>query len=208
MERIPVRLGERAANDDAGRIEHIDEACDRPADRQERVVDQTLGDTVPCRRSLRDLLGADLSLRMCGPPRGKPRTSATRSSFTPRARQRDARGVCLKVPDATAGAPWPVERNRRVADLDPGVVWPCVESAAADHCATETSTDRDVEEIVDTAPRTEGTLAEDRHLRVVLKERGKVERRADRSSEIRAWKVGSEVRGLNGDPAPRVDRAR
>ena len=53
MERHPVRLGEGAADDDAARIEHIDEPGDRPADRQERVIDQCLGYSVPCGRSLR-----------------------------------------------------------------------------------------------------------------------------------------------------------
>ena len=95
-----------------------------------------------------------------------------------------------------------------MADLNPCVIWSCVEAPTTNHCTTETGADRDVEQIIDTAPCTERTLAEDRHLRVVLKERGEVERRADRSSEIRAWKVGSEVGWLNSDPAPRINRAR
>jgi hypothetical protein len=115
--------------------------------------------------------------------------------------------VRLKVSDAAAGATWSVERDRRVADLNAGVVWSRVEASAADHRTTKTGADRDVEEIMDATPSTERTLAEDRHLRVVLKERGEVERRADRPSEIRARKVGAEVGGLSGDPAPRINGA-
>ena len=90
MERIPVRLRERAADDDAARIEHIDEACDRPTDSQERVVDEPLCNAIPCRRSLRNLLGANPPRRMRSTPSGKPWARTTRRSLAPCACERDA----------------------------------------------------------------------------------------------------------------------
>ena len=95
-----------------------------------------------------------------------------------------------------------------MADLNPCVIWSGVEAPTTNHRATKAGADRDVEQIINATPCSERTLAEDRHLRVVLKERGEVERRADRPSEIRAWEVGSEVGWLNSDPAPRINRAR
>jgi hypothetical protein len=75
--------------------------------------------------------------------------------------------------------------------LNPRIVWSRVEAATTDHGATEAGTDGDVDQIIDAAPGAERTLTENRHLRIVLKERGKVECCADRTSEIRAWKLGS-----------------
>ena len=90
MERLPVRLGERTADDDAAWIEHIDEAGDRPADRQKRVIDQPLGNAIPSGSPFGDLLGADLPLRMRGEPGGEPRACAARSGLAPRACERNA----------------------------------------------------------------------------------------------------------------------
>jgi hypothetical protein len=71
--------------------------------------------------------------------------------------------------------------------------------------STEASADREIHQIIDAAPRAKCALAEDRHLRVVLKEDGESECGADRPRKIGAWKAWAKIRRLYRNPGPRVE---
>jgi hypothetical protein len=85
------------------------------------------------------------------------------------------------------------------------VVWPRQQVTTTQRRSTEASADREIHQIVNATPRAKRTLAEDRHLRVVLKEDGEPECGADRPRKIGAWEAWAKIRRLHRNPGPRVE---
>ena len=114
----------------------------------------------------------------------------------------------LEMPNAPAGAARTVERDRHVPELEGCVVWPRQQMPAAQRRSAEAGADREVHQVVDAASGSEGSLAQDRHLRIVLEEDWEPQRGADRPREIRAREARPEVRRLHGYAGPRIQRSR
>jgi hypothetical protein len=92
-----------------------------------------------------------------------------------------------------------------MAEFERRVVWPRQEVPATQRRSAEAGADREIHQIINPTPRTERALAQDRHLRIVLKEDGESECGADRPRKIGAWEAWTEIRRLHRNTSPRVE---
>ena len=93
-----------------------------------------------------------------------------------------------------------------MSKLERCVVWSRQEVPATQRRSAEAGADREVHQVINPTPRAERALAQDRHLRVVLKEYGESERRTDRTREVGTWEAWAEIRRLHRNTSPRVER--
>ena len=89
--------------------------------------------------------------------------------------------------------------------LERRIVWTCEEMPATQRRSAEAGADREIHQIIDATPRAECTLAEDRHLRVVLKKDGESKCGADWPRKIGAREAWTEIRRLHRNTSPRVE---